>query len=236
MNTADWRIPLTKKGREQAEESGKYINELIGDKKDKGKVFFYVSPYTRTKQTLQGIMKHIDQEQIAGIREEPRISEQQFGNFQCTSSVLNAKEERKQFGRFYYRFPNGEAGFDVYSRVTSFISTVMRDVVQLKASGHDMENFNICIVTHGLTLRLFLTRWFQFSVQEFEESFNPDNGAVIVLERKTNPITKLQHFEISNQEQLDHLNLPCYQKQSRFRLIEDLRNFKGGFDEDDEEL
>ena len=32
--------------------------------------------------------------------------------------------ERKAFGRFYYRFPNGEAGFDVYSRVTSFISTV----------------------------------------------------------------------------------------------------------------
>lgn len=41
--------------------------------------------------------------------------------------------ERKAFGRFYYRFPNGEAGFDVYSRVTSFISTVLRDAAHLRA-------------------------------------------------------------------------------------------------------
>lgn len=50
----------------------------------------------RTKQTLQGIMKHLDHEQVAGVREEPRISEQQFGNFQCVASVLDAKKERKQ--------------------------------------------------------------------------------------------------------------------------------------------
>ena len=31
-----------------------------------------------------------------------------------------------------------------------------------------MGNLNLCIVTHGLTLRLFLMRWLQFSVDEFE--------------------------------------------------------------------
>jgi len=34
--------------------------------------------------------------------------------------------------------------------------------------GHVMGNLNLCIVTHGLTLRLFLMRWLQYSVDEFE--------------------------------------------------------------------
>ena len=47
--------------------------------------------------------------------------------------LSSPQQERKAFGRFYYRFPNGEAGFDVYSRVTSFISTVLRDAAHLRA-------------------------------------------------------------------------------------------------------
>jgi hypothetical protein len=31
-----------------------------------------------------------------------------------------------------------------------------------------MGTLNLCIVTHGLTLRLFLMRWLQYSVDEFE--------------------------------------------------------------------
>ena len=38
-----------------------------------------------------------------------------------------AKLERARFGRFFYRFPNGESGLDVFNRVTSFISTIARD-------------------------------------------------------------------------------------------------------------
>ena len=30
--------------------------------------------------------------------------------------------ERQKFGRFYYRFPNGEAGTDVFDRTASFIT------------------------------------------------------------------------------------------------------------------
>jgi len=47
--------------------------------------------------------------------------------------LSSPQQERKAFGRFYYRFPKGEAGFDVYSRVTSFISTVLRDAAHLRA-------------------------------------------------------------------------------------------------------
>ena len=38
------------------------------------------------------------------------------------------KATRSDFGRFYYRFPEGgESGFDVYNRVSGFIGTLKRD-------------------------------------------------------------------------------------------------------------
>ena len=219
VSTADWRIKLTDKGKHQAEIAGKTIAKLLTD--ENAKTFFYVSPYMRTRQTLKGIMSQIPKEKIYGIREEPRIAEQQFGNFQNVQQIQTCKQERKIFGRFFYRFPNGEAGFDVYNRVTSFISTMMRDSQQLRAENIDMENFNHVIVTHGLTLRLFLMRWFQYSVDEFEESFNPENGSVVILERKTNPVTGLQWYELK-QESREALRLPEYENQERFRIQNDL--------------
>ena len=218
VSQADWRIPLTSEGKHQAVQAGSTIAKLIGKQ---GNTFFYVSPYMRTRQTLKGIMTQIPRTQIHGLREEPRIAEQQFGNFQNVQRVQEAKVERKRFGRFFYRFPNGEAGFDVYSRVTSFISTVMRDCTQFRAEQQDFDNFNICIVTHGLTLRLFLMRWFQYSVTEFEDSFNPNNGAVVVLERKTNAKTGLQWYELTK-ESRKSLNLPIYENQQRFHIMDDL--------------
>lgn len=38
---------------------------------------------------------------------------------------------------------------------------------------------NVVIVTHGLTLRLLVMRWFQYSISDFEESINPPNGGVV---------------------------------------------------------
>jgi len=178
--TPDWKIPLSKKGREQAFDAGLKLNTLIGEK---GKVFFYVSPYVRTRETLQGILESFRKSQVIGIREEPRIVEQQFGNFQNYDDVKKAKIDRSSFGRFFYRFPNGESGLDVYNRVTSFISTLFRDALQLRAKMGGLENVNLVIVTHGLTLRLFLMRWFQYNVVEFESTKNPGNADVVVMER-----------------------------------------------------
>ena len=97
----------------------------------------------------------------------------------------------------------------------------MRDCTQFRAEQQDFDNFNICIVTHGLTLRLFLMRWFQYSVTEFEDSFNPNNGAVVVLERKTNAKTGLQWYELTK-ESRKSLNLPTYENQQRFHIKDDL--------------
>lgn len=74
--TADWRIPLTERGREQARLAGKMVNSHLridDDDETKPGVFFYVSPYLRTRQTLREILREIDPECVVGIREDPRM-------------------------------------------------------------------------------------------------------------------------------------------------------------------
>ena len=93
--TADWQIPLTPRGRRQARAAGREINHILttgcgGTLEHPGNVFFYVSPYLRTRQTLRGILMEVDRERVVGIREEPRISEQQFGtfHFSCVDNYI----------------------------------------------------------------------------------------------------------------------------------------------------
>jgi len=42
------------------------------------------------------------------------------------------------------------------------------------------------IVTHGLTLRLFLMRWFHWTVEEFENLRNPRNCQIVVMQKRAN--------------------------------------------------
>lgn len=132
-------------------------------------------------------------------------TEQQFGNFQNGEEMQVCKAHRSDFGRFYYRFPQGEAGLDVYNRASSFISTMFRDWSRIDPEVQ--KDMSVIVVTHGLTLRLFLMRWYQYTVREvhgdlvfylflsnvhtyisviqFEESANPGNASYVLMERTT---------------------------------------------------
>jgi hypothetical protein len=59
-----------------------------------------------------------------------------------------------------------------------------------------MENMNILIVTHGLTLRLLLMRYFQLSVEEFEQSYNSQNARLVIMDR----------FVVSDESETGRLN------------------------------
>lgn len=58
----------------------------------------------------------------------------------------------------------GESGADVYDRVTIFEDHLVRDI----DSGRFGEEVNLVLITHGLTLRVFLSRWFHWTVEEFD--------------------------------------------------------------------
>ncbi|MFD3366925.1 histidine phosphatase family protein [Streptomyces albidoflavus] len=165
----DHALPLTAAGRAQAVQAGERLRELFG----RERVSVYVSPYRRTHQTLA----HLGLDpQVVRIREEPRLREQDWGNWQDREDVRRQKAYRDAYGHFFYRFAQGESGADVYDRVGAFLESLYRS---FESPDHPP---NVLLVTHGLTMRLFCMRWFHWTVAEFESLSNPDNGEVRVLE------------------------------------------------------
>ncbi|KAF5734799.1 Phosphoglycerate mutase family protein [Tripterygium wilfordii] len=181
---ADPKIELTEKGKIDAEQCGETIRELISkDGATDWKVYFYVSPYKRTRQTLQHLGRAFERSRIAGLREEPRLREQDFGNFQDREKMRVEKAIRNRYGRFFYRFPNGESAADVYDRITGFRETLKSDidVGRFQPPGERNPEMNLVIVSHGLTLRVFLMRWYKWTVEQFERLNNLGNGKIIVM-------------------------------------------------------
>ena len=80
--------------------------------------------------------------------------------------------ERKEFGRFFYRFPNGESGADVYDRITIFEDHFIRGI---NAGGVVMG----IIVGHALWSELNLgSSW--VSVSEAWKQYHVQDGMLIV--------------------------------------------------------
>ncbi|KAJ7952269.1 Phosphoglycerate mutase family protein [Quillaja saponaria] len=181
---ADPKIGLTERGKEEAEECGRQIKEMIEkDGMKNWKVYFYVSPYRRTLETLKSLARPFERSRIAGMREEPRLREQDFGNFQDREKMRIEKAIRMLYGRFFYRFPNGESAADVYDRITGFRETIRADIDigRFQPPGERNPDMNLVIVSHGLTLRVFLMRWYKWSVEQFEGLHNFGNGKMIVM-------------------------------------------------------
>ncbi|MFI1801019.1 histidine phosphatase family protein [Streptomyces sp. NPDC020379] len=164
----DHALSLTEKGRKQAREAGVQLRELFGDEQ----VSAYVSPYRRTHQTFHEL--GLDPGRVR-VREEPRLREQDWGNWQDPADVRRQKAYRDAYGHFFYRFAQGESGADVYDRVGAFLESLWRS---FEDPGHPP---NVLLVTHGLTMRLFCMRWLHWTVAEFECLSNPGNGETRAL-------------------------------------------------------
>ena len=151
----DHAIPLTAHGHEQSAKAGTYLRELFENEP----VRAYVSPYLRARQTLDSL----GLDDLIGIaREEPRLREQDWANYQDTADIEQQEKLRDRYGHFFYRFTHGESGSDVYDRVSTFLETMHRDFESADAPR------NVLLVSHGLTMRLFCMRWFHWSVRFFE--------------------------------------------------------------------
>jgi broad specificity phosphatase PhoE len=189
-HVADSKIQLTEAGITQAKKCGDEIRALIqkdssGRENPDWRVYFYVSPYQRTLGTLKGIGRAFAKQHILGVREEPRIREQDFGNFQQRERMKVVKDIRSRFGRFFYRFPEGESAADVFDRVTSFLESLWRDIDMNRLNrdiGYKSTDLNLVIVSHGVTMRVFLMRWFKWTTEQFELLNNPQNCEVRVMQ------------------------------------------------------
>lgn len=167
----DYTIELTENGIRQAYEAGLKLKELVGNET----MYFYVSPFWRTRSTFENIVRSFPRSQFE-YSEEPRLREQEWGYLRTYAGLKQLKRERKEYGIFYYRFPGGEAGTDVYDRINDLLGSLHRDFQR--------ENYprNCILVTHSLAIRLFIMRWFHLTVEEFEQMLSPKNGQLVVLQ------------------------------------------------------
>jgi broad specificity phosphatase PhoE len=119
----DHQIQLTEAGLDQARQAGAQIRGLIAGSSSspQWRTYFYVSPYARTRSTLREIGRSFSKPRVIGVREECRIREQDFGNFQVEERMRAIKQTRQRFGRFFYRFPEGESAADVFDRVCGML-------------------------------------------------------------------------------------------------------------------
>lgn len=199
-NKADSDISLTKLGWEQSRAAGEALKkEVFYNANDKTcqSVHFIVSPYVRTIETFHGIASawcdpdvefgHIEDPEKRKIQwydrlaslgvtwhEDPRIREQDWGNYQKPEDIEVAKKERYKFGIFYYRFPNGESASDVYDRVSTFLDSLWRSFDTKRCQ-------NYVLVTHGISIRVILSRYFRYSIDQFNLLANPKNCEMVIL-------------------------------------------------------
>ncbi|KAI3470581.1 hypothetical protein Pfo_027244 [Paulownia fortunei] len=183
----NYKIKLNKKGSHQAQMTGSKIRDIVSENVEcrNWKVFFYVSPSNRTRETVEEITRRGDtfpKDKVVGVREECRLREQHFGNFQELEERKRIKRTRNRYGKFFYRVPDGESSADVYDRVSTFLEGLWRDMETNKFSNGSSDELNLIVVSHGLTILLFLMKWFNWTVDQFEGLTNPRNCEYRVLQ------------------------------------------------------
>ncbi|KAJ9654922.1 hypothetical protein H2198_006104 [Neophaeococcomyces mojaviensis] len=194
QNTPDHKVDLTDDGKQQAREAGKKLRSLL---REDDSLHFFISPYKRTRQTTEGILETLCSNEPAPspfqrhhikVYEEPRLREQDFGNFQPgTDEVERLWRERAAYGHFFYRIPNGESGADVYDRVSSFNGSLWRRFKE------DQMASVAVLVTHGLCSRVFLMAWYHYSVEFFEDLRNINHCEFLVMKLARNGKYVLQN-------------------------------------------
>ena len=188
----DQDTPLTINGFGQALHVGVELRKM-----DLFDVVF-TSPYLRTMQTTESILKGIGGPRPKIVQEE-RIREIEFGIMDgLTRDGMEAKypEElvrRQKEGKYWYRPPAGESRPDVALRLQSFLITLSRDYSGQK----------VLVVTHSVVVLMFrklLERWSEADYLKTDEIDDVQNCS----------ITHYEANEINNKLVLTSYNSVCY--------------------------
>jgi len=171
VDTPDHKVELTKVGKEQCIKAGIKLKSLLDGKN----ITVWSSPYQRSRKTSELIMSQVSGANIRH-KEDPRLREQDWGNFYTEDEALRKKEDRKRHSYFFYRIQDGESGADVYDRISTFLETIYRDFKT------DEWTDTLVISTHGITGLIFLMRYFHWDYEDYENADKFKNCEYVVLE------------------------------------------------------
>jgi broad specificity phosphatase PhoE len=181
-SVADHLVALTDSGRKQSKRAGRRLpadflrpNGLV-----------YRSPYIRTRETCDLLLAEAGYDAGTGrdkavrIYEDPLLREVEHGYEDIESQELL----REKHGRFWYRYSGGESPADCYDRCCAFLESMSRQIrrksIQDPQTGQ-LKAPNVLIVTHGLTIRCLVMRFFHLTVEQFDSIRNPGNAELIQI-------------------------------------------------------
>lgn len=175
LECGDWNTKLTPMGHQHAHATGVILPNQI-ELPDT----VFVSPYLRTRQTYDNLVRGWPELGEVRLVVEDRLREQEHGlatvyNDWKVFHALHPEQKllRDKDGSYYYRFPQGENVPDVIERMRSFIGTLTRDYSEKR----------VLVVTHHLTILAFMAAIQRWDSQEFiqkDEQDKPPNGSLTV--------------------------------------------------------
>jgi len=163
LKVGDADTPLLDEESERAKKVGKALKERYSDKLPH---VIFVSPYRRTRYTLDGLMRGWPELSEVKIVEEERIREQEHGlaliynDYKVFHTLHPEQKELSEIeGSYWYRYPQGENVPDVRERNRSWVNAVVRDFAQKR----------ILVVTHHLCILSLMANFERWGAQKFIE-------------------------------------------------------------------
>lgn len=160
LKEGDHDTPLAKGEGWKAHQAGTNLQKLIQIPD-----IIYISPYLRTRQTLDNLCKGWQQLAQVPVVEDERLIEQDHGlmlayNDWRVFNVMHPEQEalRKAQTRYWYRFPQGENIPDLRERIRSWFSTLIRE----------HSGMHLLVVTHHLTILALRANLERLNAKEFE--------------------------------------------------------------------
>lgn len=178
---SDHAIGLTLDGRSQAMEAATEISTRIG-------VFrclsIFFSPARRAEETVEIIAARIRSTSHGAVdvqsRADARLVKQDWGSVTVANRVEQLRR-RYEAGALNYKFLDGESGWDVATRMRSFID-------DLTAWPSPPGNATV-IVTHGFQVRIALMILLGWTESEFEQYAQPPNCFIADVRAHDNEMT-----------------------------------------------
>jgi broad specificity phosphatase PhoE len=180
QDVGDHTIPLTDLGWQQARNAGEALGaEFLND------ALVYRSPYLRTQQTSQGIFQgaglvDANGDPLVRVYEDPALRELDAGY----SDYDSQQPTREVHGWFYFRYENGESPADCCDRLARFMDSLARQAVK-------KDKTRAILVSHGITIRCFVMRFFHLNTKQYDSMANPHNCDIITIGPKSemkNPV------------------------------------------------
>jgi len=177
LDTSDYETDLSPAGEEQAFITGRSIN-IIPEFRSPDVIL--VSPYKRTRRTLDLILKGAGTDWDAKIVIDDRIREQEHGISTDYSDwrifhVFNPAQmrHREKAGPYWYQYPQGESVSQVRERIRSITTTLVREYAEQR----------VMMVSHHLTKLAFRSIHERLSPEQFihlDENEKPVNCGVTI--------------------------------------------------------